>query len=211
MRKLLPLVLLAALTALSVSAPAQAPSITVQRMVVPAVYTAGQDISVTVTITKNDTRAVTAIALQDTVPGKWTYLNVSSTNPTMTPLKGQDIPNADGTKTLSFYYVSIPTFPITFTYRVTTGTADLGALGITGFAKFRFTGAEEQSPIVATPVVANAATEGEPPTEGETGTGTGGGCSGCNQTAKDFGGILGDIFAGGLAFITLMALSRRRG
>jgi uncharacterized repeat protein (TIGR01451 family) len=184
-------------------------AITIQRVVVPALYTPGQVINVTVTMQKNDPRDVQAIALVDTLPAAWTFQSVSSTNPLMTPLKGSEEANADGTKTVTFYYINIPSFPITFTYRVTTGTADSGALSISGLAKFRFTGAEGQSPAVITPVTAIPPAEGETSTEGESAAGSG--CTGCNQTSKDLGVSLGDVFAAALALAVLLSLTRRCG
>jgi hypothetical protein len=209
-RQLIGAALLMALLVGALGAPAQtaAPAVTIQRVAVPAVYTPGQIIDVTVTITKNDSRDVTAIAVVDTVPGTWTLQSFSATTPVMTPLKGPDVINTDGTKTLSFYYINIPAFPIIFSYRVATGLADTGPLSISGLAKFRFSGAEEQSPVVVTPVMATAPSEGEgepAPDGGCTG------CTGCSQGAKDLGITLGDLFVSALALVTLLALSGRRG
>ncbi len=208
---LLGVALAVAFVGLAAGAPAQTavPAITLQRNVVPALYTPGQLITVTLTINKNDTRDVTAVAVQETVPETWTYENVSSTNPGMTPIKGQETGNDNGTKTLPFYYIAPPAFPITFTYRMTAGTVDSGSLSIFGRAIYRFAGAEEQSPVVTTPVVAIVQTEGESGTEGEPADRTA--CSGCNQPGKNMGTMLGDLFAGGLAFLSLLALSRRHG
>ncbi len=209
MRHLIATVLLLALAGFPADAGAQATSsaVTVQRVVVPAVYTPGQIISVTVTLQKDDARTVQALVLQETVPSAWTYQSVSSTNPRMTPIKGQDVTNATGTKTLSFYYIDIPDFPISFTYRMTTGADDAGAITVSGLAKFRFAGAEEQSASVATPLVATMTPEGETPTEGETATSTG--CTGCSQGTKGVGTALGDLFASGLALLTLLAVAHR--
>ncbi len=201
-------ILLIALMGGTFSATAQSatPSITLQRVVVPAVYTPGQIIAITVTITKNDSRTLTALGLKDTVPDTWTLESYSAIDPSMRPPVGP----AAGSNSMEFAYITVPSFPVTFTYRVKTGDSDSGQMSVSGYAFYRFTGAEEQSPVVNTPVVAAIPTEGESATEGET-VAAGAGCTGCNQTAKDLGGILGDLFAGGLALATLLALSRQRG
>lgn len=208
-RQLIGAALLMALLVGALGAPAQtaAPAVTIQRVAVPAVYTPGQIIDVTVTITKNDSRDVTAIAVVDTVPGTWTLQNFSATTPAMRPASGLERVNADGSKNLEFFYITIPAFPVMFTYRVATGLADTGPLSISGLAKFRFSGAEEQSPVVVTPVMATAPSEGEgePPTDGGCT-----GCAGCSQGAKDLGVALADLFVSALALVTLLALSRHR-
>jgi len=198
---------------LAVCAHAQtaASPVTIERNVVPTLFTPGQVVIITVTIKKTDPRNVSAIAVQETVPGSWTYQNVTATDLSMFPLKSPDIANENGTKTLSFYYINIPSFPVTFTYRMLTGTADSGALSISGLAKFRFTGAEEQSPVVSTNVMALPSTEGEVQAEGEPGNTGCDGCAGCNQTAKDLGGALRDLAPAVLGLLALAALSRRHG
>jgi hypothetical protein len=207
-RQLLGAALLAAIVVTAFSAPAQtaAPAITIQRVAVPAVYTPGQNIDITVTVNKTDSRTPAALGLKDTVPGTWTLLNFSAVDPAMRPAVGRETLNADGTKNFEFAYITVPSFPAMFTYRVKTGTADAGQLNISGYALYRFTGAEEQSPVVNTPVNAMSPAEGEPaPDSGCTG------CAGCSQNAKDLGVTLGDLFVSALALLTLLALSRQRG
>ena len=206
MRQLPGVILLLAVIAAASGAPAQTTvsAITMQRVAVPAVYTPGQTIEVTVTIQKSESRTPTAVGIKDTVPGTWTLVNFSAVDPTMRPAVGREVLNTDGSKNMEFAYITIPSFPATFTYRVKTGDADAGQMNISGYALYRFSGAEEQSPVVNTPVNANS-TEGEPATGGGCT-----GCSGCSQGAKDLGVTLGDFFVSALALATLLALSRRR-
>ena len=198
-------VLLALLGAAAATAQTAAPSVTIQRVAVPAVYTPGQIIDVTVTITKNDSRAITSIGLVDTVPGTWQLDSFYATDPAMRPGVGREVINDDGSKSFEFAYITIPSFPAMFTYRARTGSEDSGTGSISGYAKFRFTGAEEQSPVVVTPVMAaGSGNEGEPTDGGD-------GCAGCGQSAKSIGATLADLFVGALAVLTLLALSRHKG
>ncbi len=190
--------LLLALIGVVCAVPAHA-AITIQRVPLPQAYTPGQIIDVTVTIQNSDSSTPAALGIVETVPGAWTLQSVSATIPAMIPIKSPEATNPDGTINLSFYYINIPPFPITFTYRVKTGAADTGALNISGHAIYRFSGAEQQSPVVVTSVTATPAAAG------------GAGCTGCSQTAKSLGVPLGDLFVSALALVTLLALSRQKG
>jgi len=203
------LALLPALIGAALGAQAQTTPSTfaIQRVAVPAVYTPGQVIDVTVTITETGTATPAALGIKDTVPGTWALQTFVAADPAMRPAVGRDILNEDGTRNIEFAYINMPAFPAMFTYRVKTGATDAGQLNISGRAIYRFTGAEEQSAIVNTPVNANASS-----TEGETTDTTGcSGCAGCNQSTKNFGVTLGDLFVSALALMSLLALSHRRG
>ncbi len=207
-RQLFGVILLLAAIDAAFSESAQA-AITMQRVIVPAVYTPGQIINVTVTINHTDANNILALGIKDTVPGSWRLASETpyfSANPDMKPAAAQDIDNLDGTRNFEFAYILIPPFPATFTYRAQTDTSDSGSLTITGHAVYRQTGSELQSPVVETVVQANSSTEGEPATGGGCT-----GCSGCSQGAKGLGVTLGDFFVSALALATLLALSRRRG
>ena len=196
-------------TASRATAQNGASDITIQRVALPAAYTPGQIINVTVTIQHTDAENVLSLGVKDTVPGSWRLATgnpVFSADPAMKPAAARDIINEDGTRNFEFAYIAIPPFPATFTYRVQTDPADSGPLIISGRAVYRHTAGELQSPVVNTPVNANTATEGEPATGGGCT-----GCSGCSQGAKGLGVTFGDFFVSALALATLLALSRRRG
>ncbi len=76
-------------------------------------YIPGEDIYITITITKEGPQQITALGFQDTLPNNWTYVGLLSrtSNPELTPSEGT-------TDLVEFGYITIPTFPVSFTYVV---------------------------------------------------------------------------------------------
>lgn len=76
-------------------------------------YIPGEDVYVTITITKEGPQEITSLGFQDTLPNNWTYVGLLSgtSNPEITPTEGT-------TDLVEFGYITIPTFPVSFTYVV---------------------------------------------------------------------------------------------
>ena len=73
-RVVLPLFLAAALLAGAPAAFAQTEPMELSRSVTPVVYTPGGEIVVTLTLTKNDPRGVTALGVIEDIPDTWTLV-----------------------------------------------------------------------------------------------------------------------------------------
>ena len=101
----------------------------------PAAYTPGQKIQITVTITF--TGVISALGVQDTVPEGWTY--VSATCPIRPPAK------AEGE--LSFAWLTDFSSPLKLTYTVQVPENDCGRKKISGHVLYRRMGGEEKASI----------------------------------------------------------------
>ena len=89
-------------------------------------YIPGQNIDVTIHIDKEGPQDITAVGFQDTLPAGWTYVGLADTG---TP--PPEFPSEGQTNLLEFAYVSVPVFPVEFTYTVQvpndfTGSAVIG-------------------------------------------------------------------------------------
>lgn len=89
-------------------------------------FTPGEVLDVTVTITAEDSRDISALGLTETVPVGWTFVAVDGESGQVPP-----IPPIEGdTGDLGFIWVVVPDFPVTFTYTLqvpadTEATADI--------------------------------------------------------------------------------------
>nr|HPO16331.1 PKD domain-containing protein [Candidatus Hydrogenedentota bacterium] len=123
-------------------------------------YVAGSTMDIEITLRYTDAEEVTSLALEETLPGGWTYASlVSGSVPNMAPSAGES-------GTLSFIWVSIPAFPLTFRYRVNAPASASGTYEFTGIARYRTTGDEVTSNEAIT-FVSEGVAEGEGGGEGE--------------------------------------------
>lgn len=105
-------------------------------------YSSGGTVDVTVTIAKEGNKDIRAMGLVENLPAGWTYDSVVSGNPPdLLPTKGR-------TPTLEYAWFNIPSFPVTFTYRVqVAGSGDVPQ-EITGQALYRTDGPELRTEVV---------------------------------------------------------------
>lgn len=117
-------------------------------------YTAGTPLLVNVTLEYFDADPVTALGLEETIPSGWTFDGVVSGS------APQIQPSVGSSGTLSFAWVSVPPFPITFQYRLNVPSGVTGVKQIVGQAQYRTTGDPLVS-NVATTDIPEGALEGE--------------------------------------------------
>gem|GEM_PF-793928 len=94
-------------------------------------YVPGETIDVTIHIDKEGPQDITALGFQDTLPAGWTYVGPSNTD-TLPPGFPPVFPPAGQTDLLEFAYVSVPAFPVEFTYTVQVPADESGPVTIGG-------------------------------------------------------------------------------
>ena len=112
-------------------------------------YSPGAQVSISVTLESSCTDAITALALQETVPAGWEFVSASGPGaPNLSPPAGTAGPGP-----LEFVWFSIPVFPATFTY-VLEVPLDESALtaSITGKVLYRLGGGQLETDVVETPL-----------------------------------------------------------
>jgi len=96
----------------------------------------GGSVDVSVTVGYSGTGIIASLALAEVVPGGWTFDSVLSTpSPVIKPLGGT-------TGTLEFSWVSIPSLPHTFTYRLIAPNDETAPRTFSGTAAYRTSGPE---------------------------------------------------------------------
>lgn len=124
-------------------------------------YHAGSTLDITVTLTRTGTGTLTQLGVTETLPAGWLFKSlVSGSLPPVKPATG-------ATGTLGFAWITIPAFPITFTYRINVPAGVTGTKTITGRAIYAFAGSQLNSPDVATDIPEGSMGEGEGGAEGE--------------------------------------------
>lgn len=205
-RVVLPLLLAAALLAGAPAAFAQTEPMELSRSVTPVVYTPGGEIVVTLTLTKNDPRGVTALGVIEDIPDTWTLVRHEGVSEDADP---PIVSQKNGT--VEFAYITVPAFPVQFSYTLRAGDGDTGPQGITGTVLYRF-GSGNQLDAAAAATVLQSADEVEGEGEGEGDTAQDDGCAGCRGCAREQAEKLGvpwaEIFTGMLSLVALAALSR---
>lgn len=99
-------------------------------------YMPGETVDVTMTLDNPGTILVTALGLVETLPPGWTFGSVvSGTTPAILPSSGE-------VGDLEFAWISVPSFPLTFTYRVNVPPTASGVATFTGEVLFRELGPE---------------------------------------------------------------------
>ncbi|HNT89140.1 MAG TPA: CARDB domain-containing protein, partial [Candidatus Hydrogenedentes bacterium] len=107
-------------------------------------YSPGAAVDLTVTLSYGLADAVTALALEETLPAGWTFDSITSGS-------GANInPAAGSSGTLQFLWVVVPAFPITFTYRVNAPAGATGDHTVSGVIIYRTTGDELRTDPVLT-------------------------------------------------------------
>lgn len=164
-------------------------TIALTRTVAPEVYTPGEPVVVTVTISHDGGGVITGMVLRESLPEGW-----APEAPT-----GGCVPNLvtidPRTNVLRLGHTETPEFPCSFSYRVTPPASASANAQITGVVRFRLNGQERSSAEVATEITAP-----EIP----------GGCRGCARAAAQKLGVpFADIFLALLALAALAGLSRR--
>lgn len=129
----------------TVGAPLPDPVITITRVAAnDGVYTLGQPLDITVTLTQTGAGALTALALSESLPSGWSFDQIV----------GGDIPdtlNPSGEfGDLEFVWFNVPTLPITFTYRILAPLDGASTEVLSGVVLFRTSGGELQSAGVST-------------------------------------------------------------
>jgi hypothetical protein len=95
---------------------------------------------------QNRDGAVSAFSVADTLPANWTFKAVTASTPAPNLA-----PTAGDSGELSFvWFAPIPTFPFTFSYSVTLPGTETGPVTLSGLAKYRTIGNEEDSNTVDT-------------------------------------------------------------
>ncbi len=125
-------------------------------------YHPGTTLDITVTLTRTGSGTLTQLGLVELIPSGWSFRRlVDGAIPSVAPPSGT-------TGTLGFAWISIPTFPVTFTYRVNVPSSSTGDKTITGHAIYAFSESQMNSPDTATVISEGTAGEGEGDEEGET-------------------------------------------
>ncbi len=115
---------------------------------VAASYTPGEILSIEATIDYSGTKEITALALSETVPEGWTYLDVTQGDDNVKP---GDRPEVGATGTLAFVWFNFDdmNFPYHFTYRIQVPQTASGTQNISGIAAYRTDGSEVRSNIAS--------------------------------------------------------------
>ncbi len=113
------------------------------RTVSSATYTPGEALEVTLTLNYAGDPILALAALEE-VPRGWIYDGfVTGEKPAVEPPKGPR-------DRLTFIWITVPTFPTTFTYRLIPAENESGPREINGYSVFRRTGPEVQWPPTVT-------------------------------------------------------------
>ena len=119
---------------------------------------------VTVTLAYSGSETVTLLGMEEMAPEGWTYKGiVSGASPAVTPTVGD-------TGTLGFAWITVPSFPVTFTYRLQVPGTTTGLQTISGQILYSLGGDMLKTPMLNTDLQEGASSsEGEPEgaTEGE--------------------------------------------
>jgi len=120
-------------------APAAKAQLTMSRAAVPSSYTAGATVDFTVTLTLQSVGQVNAVGVEETLPVGWTFAAITGgTVPSIAPNSGDD-------GLLEFAWFPLPTFPVTFTYRVNVPESSAGTKSVQGSALVLLSGVGELS------------------------------------------------------------------
>ena len=115
--------------------------LTMTRSVV--VHDPGREVTVQITLDNFCGEPVTALAVEESWPPGWTY--VSSAGAGLQD--GNNAPSPDDEDTFQFFWVSIPSFPYTFSYVVRAPESAAGRTTITGQSIVRLSGPELRTPL----------------------------------------------------------------
>jgi hypothetical protein len=107
-------------------------------------YTPGQAVSLRVTLDYKGSEKVQQLGLEELTPPGWTFGGFSSGN--IPPIAPQ--PGATGT--LGFAYISVPNFPITFTYQLFATNNSVGEKTVFGQGLYAFTDSQKRTAIFPT-------------------------------------------------------------
>jgi len=112
-------------------------------------YIPGSAVIVTTNLTKNTSEQITALGLTSLFPNGWKFLGVSSVNsPPIYPVN--DKITSNGTDPFEFAWISIPSFPFSFSFTVQVPSDMQGPCQIISQALFRTTNVQFCSNIVQT-------------------------------------------------------------
>lgn len=115
----------------------------------------GGTVDVQVTITRTGTTPLTQLGLTSVIPSGWTFKKLlSGALPPIAPTSGQS-------GTLSFAWIALPAFPITFSYRLNVPEASTGTQTVSGVLIYALGGSQLYSDNVATDIEEGATPEGE--------------------------------------------------
>ena len=126
---------------------AQPVTLTLARTVEPAEYTPGQEVLVTLTITASGTGTVNALGGVEILPGGWQFKSTAPGESAVPPIIPGKTPGR-----IEWAYISVPAFPIRFSYRVTVAQNSKDPQQITGYLLYRLTGEEIKGPDVVTAI-----------------------------------------------------------
>ena len=142
----------------------EAPAITMARTLLQAEYTPGAALDIQISLAyEQASEPLTALSVTEVLPAGWTFdCVVTGDQPDVPPASGAE--NA-----VSFAWVTIPTFPVTFTYRVRVPETAGGTQQVTGQAACQTSAGELYSDEVVTAIepATGGAAEGEGEGEGE--------------------------------------------
>lgn len=91
-------------------------------------YAPDEEVTVTITVQAEDGESITAIGLTEFVPDGWRFVNAESASnqaPAVTP-------PVDDTGELDFLWLTVPEFPVTFSYTLLVPQSASGTVEITG-------------------------------------------------------------------------------
>ncbi|NLF58109.1 MAG: PKD domain-containing protein [Candidatus Hydrogenedens sp.] len=117
----------------------------------PAAYQPGQPLDVTLRVEQNGKAVVTSLGLIESAPEGWSFGGVVSGE--APPI----ISTNPETGAFEFAYVTVPAFPVTFTYRTTPPSDSSGDKGFQGRVLYRTTGAQQETEELVSVISAGGA------------------------------------------------------
>ncbi|MBI1317628.1 MAG: PKD domain-containing protein [Candidatus Hydrogenedens sp.] len=118
-------------------------------------YTPGATFDLRVRVEYGGATPVQQLGIEDTLPDGWTYVGlVSGNTPPIAPQDGDS-------GTIGFAYITVPAFPIVFTYRVRAPLSATGEQSVTGEALYAFNESQLRTPTVVTALASSEEIEGE--------------------------------------------------
>ncbi len=105
----------------------------------------GREVTVQVTLDNFCGEPVAALAVEESWPPGWTYVSSAAAG----LQDGINAPKLDDEDTFQFYWVSIPSFPYTFTYVVRAPETGSGTVTMTGQSIARLSGPELRTPLLS--------------------------------------------------------------
>mgnify|MGYP001229710160 CR=1 FL=1 len=96
-------------------------------------FAPGQEITVTITVTAQDSSAISAVGLTETIPEGWTYAAAQGEIGQVPAI----LPNEGDTGDLGFIWFAVPDFPVTFTYTLQVPEDAEANAEITGWVDYR--------------------------------------------------------------------------